>query len=148
VLHATAQLLRSLGYRDLAWRAADLALAQAHDTDDDRLLGACQFVPLMSMPTEAYAVIESQARTTYEELQRRAADPAARRGYGALHLSSALAQAQANRADLADSHLAEAREAACDLGDPAPLDALSMSFGPTNVELRSMAIAIELDEYD
>src|SRR5262249_31774551 len=113
----------------------------------DQLLGACQFMRLMCMPAEAYEVISAQARRTYEELQSRAADPHARRGYGALHLSSALALAQANRPDLIADHLSEARAEAETLGEPAKPGGLWMSFGPTNVGLGAMGSALELGEY-
>lgn len=145
VLHATASLLRSIGYRDLAWRASDMALTDARDAEDDRLIGACEFMRLTCMPAEAYRVIEIQARRTYEELQPRASDPGARRGYGALHLSAALAQA--GRADLVAEHIAEAKREALTLGEPAKPGSLSMSFGPTNVGLWTMASALESGEY-
>jgi len=147
VLHATASLLRSLGYRDLAWRASDMALASAREAESVTLIGATQFMRLMCMPTEASTVIAAQARTTYEELQPLAGDPAARRGYGALHLSVALAEAQAGRTGQIDQHLEEARREAVTLGEPMKPGGLSMSFGPTNVGLWRMGSALELGEY-
>jgi transcriptional regulator with XRE-family HTH domain len=147
VLHATASLLRSIGYRDLAWRASDMALAAAREAENLTLLGATQFMRLMCMPTEASTVIGTQARHTYEELQQRMADPGARRGYGAMHLAAALAAAQADRrADIA-AHLDEAGREAATLGEPIKPGGLSMSFGPTNVGLWAMSSALELGEY-
>ncbi len=147
VLHAAASLLRSIGYRDLAWRASDLAVAAARDAADDALLSATVFMRLMCMPAEAHRVIEAQARAVYEELQPRAGDPVARRGYGAMHLSSALACAQRGRPDLVADHLAEARAQAVTLGEPPHPGGLSMGFGPTNVGLWAMASALEAGEY-
>src|SRR6266545_867467 len=132
---------------DFAWRASDMALAEAREAESVTLIGATQFMRLMCMPTEASTVIAAQARTTYEELQPKAADPAARRGYGALHLSAALAEAQAGRTDQIDDHLEEARREAVTLGEPAKPGGLSMSFGPTNVGLWRMGSALELGEY-
>ena len=82
-----------------------------------------------------------QARRLYEELQAHDSDPIARRGYGAMHLSASLAEATGNRPDLAAEHLEEARRVARTLGEPDDPGGLSMSFGPTNVELWSMAAA-------
>lgn len=147
-LHSTASVLRSLGYRDLAWRASDLALDRAREAENDALLAAAQFMRLMTLPPEAHKVIELEARRTYEDLQQRAADPLARRGYGALHLSAALAEAQAGRKDLVLDHLTEAHREALTLGEPAVPGGLSMSFGPTNVGLWRMATFLESGEYE
>jgi transcriptional regulator with XRE-family HTH domain len=147
VLRATASLLRSIGYHDLAWRAAGMSVSNARAAESNELLGACQFSRLNCLPPEAYTVIEAQARRTYEELQPHTGDPGARRGYGALHLSAALALAQANRPDLVADHLAEAKEVALTLGEPANPGGLSMAFGPTNVGLWAMASALESGEY-
>jgi len=146
-LHAAASVLRSIGYHDLAWRAVDLALVDARTAADDRLLSACQHLRLLTMPAEAYQVKSAEAQRGYEELQARASDPAARRGYGALHLHAALAQAQSRRPDLVADHLAEARSVARTLGEPVRPGGLSMGFGPTNVTLWAMSAALEAGEY-
>lgn len=146
-LHATASVLRSLGYRDLAWRTSDMAMTQAREADDMLLLAACQFTRLSCLPPEAYAVIASQARSSYEELQPLTSEQGIRRGYGALHLAAALAEAQAGNHGQVDDHLVEARREAVTVGEPPYPGGLSMSFGPTNTELWAMSCALEAGEY-
>jgi transcriptional regulator with XRE-family HTH domain len=147
VLHVSASLLRFVGYRDLAWRASDMAVACAREADDLALLGACQFTRLKCLPPEAFRAVAAQARQTCEELQPCAGDPAVRRGYGSLHLTAALADAQANRPDLVAEHLAEAQAEAATLGEPPRYGGISMSFGPINVGLWAMGSALESGEY-
>jgi hypothetical protein len=86
--------LRSLNHRDLAWPAADQALAQAREAGDLGLVGTIEFGRLKCLPTETPQVIAAQAARVADELQT-SGNISARRGYGALHLSSALAAATA-----------------------------------------------------
>uniref|UniRef100_UPI00224D192D helix-turn-helix domain-containing protein n=1 Tax=Micromonospora sp. NBC_00855 TaxID=2975978 RepID=UPI00224D192D len=60
--------------------------------------------------------------------------------WGGLHLQSGLAASRSGRRSLADDHLAEARETAARLGDDR--DRI-LSFGPTNVGIWSVALAVE-----
>ena len=60
--------------------------------------------------------------------------------WGGLHLQSGLAAARSGRSDLADDHLAEATATAARIGDDR--DRL-LSFGPTNVGIWSVALAVE-----
>jgi hypothetical protein len=57
-----------------------------------------------------------------------------------LHLQSALAASRAGKQDAANAHLVEARDTARRLGDD--LDPV-LSFGPTNVGIWSVALAVE-----
>ncbi|HLL68509.1 MAG TPA: helix-turn-helix transcriptional regulator [Micromonosporaceae bacterium] len=147
VLHQVATFLRSVGYRDLAWRASDMALSAAREAEDMTLLGAVQFARLKCLPPEASGVIARQARRTYEELQPHTADPGVRRGYGALHLMAAFVEASANDTGNIQAHLDEARAEADTLGEPAYAGGLTMAFGPTNVGLWAMGSALELAEH-
>lgn len=144
--HDVASLLRSLGYRDLGWRAADYALHQARITEDDKFIAACQFMRLMCMPPEAHVVISASALSTANELQGRRG-PYALRGYGSMHLPAALAAAQAGRRDEVNEHLNEAWQVAQRIGEPDTPGGLSMSFGVTNVGLWKMASLLEEGEW-
>jgi transcriptional regulator with XRE-family HTH domain len=62
--------------------------------------------------------------------------------WGSLHLKSGLAAARAGKKDLADSHLAEARETACLIG--MDRDDYRLCFGPTNVNIWSVGLAVEM----
>lgn len=144
--HSTASLLRSIGYRDLAWRAADTALDYARQAEDDKLIAAAQFMRLMTMPPEAHQVIYADAVRTYEDMQSHT-QPGSKRGYGALHLPAALASSQAGNWDTAQDHLTEAQHIAGHVGEPDIPGGLSMSFGPTNVGLWKMASLLEAGHY-
>ncbi len=62
--------------------------------------------------------------------------------WGNLHLKSGLAAARAGKRDLADSHLGEARETAQRLGTDR--DDYRLCFGPTNVNIWSVGLAVEM----
>lgn len=147
VLHLVATFLRSVGYRDLAWRAADMALAAARNAEDLTLVGAVQFKRLLCMPVEAAKVIATEARRTYDALEPHTADPGVRRGYGMLHLVAGFAEASSGRPDDLAAHITEAQHAAESLGEPEHGGGMTMSFGPTNVGLWHMAAALELGEH-
>lgn len=151
VLSATAATMRSLGYRDLAWRAADMAYAQAQTSGLPWLIGPIQFTRLTCLPQEARAARTAAATTTLEILDRHSSDVRALRGYGALHLSAALNKAaqRDSSTDTVNAHLEEAQAVAQRLGEPDPEDGhngISMDFGPANVSLWRMSIAIEQGE--
>jgi hypothetical protein len=62
--------------------------------------------------------------------------------WGNLHLKSGLAAARAGNRDLADAHLAEAEETARCIGQDR--DDYRLCFGPTNVNIWSVALAVEM----
>ncbi len=62
--------------------------------------------------------------------------------WGNLHLKSGLAAARAGNRDLADAHLEEARETAERIG--VDRDDYRLCFGPTNVNIWSVGLAVEL----
>jgi transcriptional regulator with XRE-family HTH domain len=62
--------------------------------------------------------------------------------WGNLHLKSGLAAARSGQRDLADAHLAEAQETAARIG--ADRDDYRLCFGPTNVNIWSVGLAVEM----
>jgi transcriptional regulator with XRE-family HTH domain len=62
--------------------------------------------------------------------------------WGNLHLKSGLAAARAGKRDLADAHLDEAKETAKRVG--ADRDDYRLCFGPTNVNIWSVGLAVEM----
>jgi transcriptional regulator with XRE-family HTH domain len=144
VLHAASSLLRSINYRDLAWRAADVAMTNARQAEDPGLIGVVEFGRLKCMPSETPSLVAAQAARVCDELQRHPSNMDARRGYGSLHLSLALAAATllADQRDV-EAHLDEAASVARSVGEPPTAGGLSMGFGPTNVKLWRMAAALE-----
>jgi transcriptional regulator with XRE-family HTH domain len=140
-------VLKSLGYRDLALSAARVAVAAALEAEDPAWIGATRYFYTLALPMEAPKLSEKVATRTLVELQANAAQPRTRQMLGQLHLSAALASAADQRADDAAGHLAEAGREARSLGDPDDGIGFNlMCFGPTNVGLWRMTIAGELAE--
>jgi transcriptional regulator with XRE-family HTH domain len=140
-------VLKSLGYRDLALSAARVAVAAALEAEDPAWTGATRYFYTLALPMEAPRLSAKVATRTLVELHANAAEPRTRQMLGQLHLSAALASAADRRADDAAGHLAEADREARSLGDP--VDGIGfnlMCFGPTNVGLWRMTLAGELAE--
>jgi transcriptional regulator with XRE-family HTH domain len=146
--YETSVCLRNLGYRDLALPAARIAVAAAQDLGDLAWLGAARFVHTLAMPIEAAGTTSRIAGRTVDELQAGAADKSVRQMYGQMHLSASMACAVDGREDDAAAHLAEARAEAATLGDPEDGKGFNLcGFGPTNLGLWDMTVAIELGDY-
>jgi transcriptional regulator with XRE-family HTH domain len=81
--------------------------------------------------------------STADRIEDEVADdnPAAVSVYGYLHLEAGLASARGGDAEAAGDHLAEAREAADRLG--ADRDDYRLAFGPSNVDIWSVALPVE-----
>ncbi len=142
--YATDQVLSKLGYPDLASTAVDRyewAAAQSGDelavlVGDYRrageLIGTADFRGAQQMLEDSRAQLEPQLRT---------GAPATWSTWGNLHLKSGLAAARAGDRPTADAHLEHAREAAGITGER---DDYRLAFGPTNVEIWSVGLAVEL----
>lgn len=139
--------LRDLGYRDLALFAAEVAVRAAQETEDPAWLGAARFMHTVTMPVETAGTTSRVAERSIGELQRGAANVEVRQVLGLVHLSAGLACAVDGRPDDAAAHLAAAQSEADSLGDPADGLGFHMQyFGPTNVGLWRMNIALESGE--
>ena len=140
--------LRNLGYRDLALPAARIAVAAAQELADPAWLGAARFVHTLAMPIETAGTTARIAERSLAELQAGAVDVQVRQMLGQMHLSASMACAVDGRAGDAQAHLREARREAATLGDPQDGAGFNLcSFGPTNLALWRMNVAIELGEY-
>lgn len=138
--------LRGLGFRDLAWHAANLAVQAARETEDPAWIGVAQHAYVVALPQEASATAGIASRAA-SDLQPHLSRADVRAAYGMLHLATALAAATARRADDASAHLTEAAAEAEGLGEPVDGTGFnSMNFGPTNVALWRMNITNELGE--
>ncbi|MEU8821787.1 helix-turn-helix transcriptional regulator [Actinoplanes sp. NPDC048796] len=147
IAYETSVALRNLGYRDLSWPAARIAVNASRELADPAWMGAADFIFTLSLPMEAAQVSRSVGEKSLSQLQAAAADPQARQMLGQVHLSAALSSAVARQEQNAAAHLAEAEREAATLGDPdGPGFNLSF-FGPTNIHLWKMAIFTELGEY-
>lgn len=139
--------LSCLGYRDLALPMSRIALRGAEESGDPAWIGAARFLHAIVLPMEAPALAARAAGRALSEMQAVAGDPRARQMLGQLHLSAALSSAVSGADDDARAHLAEAAKEAGTLGDPADgVGFAALGFGPTNVDLWRMTLALESGE--
>jgi transcriptional regulator with XRE-family HTH domain len=144
--NAAGMTLRHLGYCDLAYTAASRAVEAARRLDDPILAGQAAYLRVLTMPKPRgwKRPLEIAQRAT-GDLASYIASRDAAETYGMLHLTAALSAAAVNRSDLAGEHLAEARAIADRHGERT--DAWC-TFGPTNVGIWGLAIAMELGDYE
>ncbi|MFF0607771.1 helix-turn-helix domain-containing protein [Nocardia tengchongensis] len=142
--YSSHSLAHKLGFADLATLAVERMAWAAGESGDPVWIAAGQF--------QRAAILTSggdwNAALRYLETCRGDIESRLSVGHrtdliawGGLHLQSGLAAARSGRRELADSHLAEARETAGRIGgdrrDPV------LSFGTTNVGIWSVALAVE-----
>ncbi len=141
-LHAAFYLAKDLGHGDLAWMVAGHLHAAAQAIGEPEWTALADFV-------RAHATVGLQARERGLALAERSADALtpddgpAGQVYGMLHLSAALQSAVTGADDRARAHLAEAAETAQRTGDGT---FGGLNFGPRNVGVWRVALALELGE--
>jgi transcriptional regulator with XRE-family HTH domain len=146
--YLTSTCLRHLGYRHVAVEAARIAQSAAEEAGHPAWRGAARFAYAQALPVEAAGVAARAAARTMIELQPRASDRAIRQVLGQLHLAAALRSAVDGRPETASDHLAEAEREAASLGEPGPSGGFNaMCFGPSNVTLWRMSIAVDAGEH-
>jgi hypothetical protein len=144
VLHAAFYLSKDLGHGDLAWMVSGHLHAAAVTLGEPVLGSLARFV-------RSHATVGLQAQERGLQLAARSAellepdDGPAGQVYGMLHLSAALKSAVTGQADLARTHLHEAAETAGRTGDGT---FAGLNFGPRNVGVWRVALALELGEPD
>ncbi|WP_280366695.1 helix-turn-helix domain-containing protein [Nocardia wallacei] len=145
--YAASQVCYKLGYVDLSSLAVDRyewAAAQSGDElavligDYQRageLIGTADWDTALQLLERSRAQIED--RISGDDLPALAV-------WGNLNLKSGLVAARAGQRDLADDFLAEARETADRIG--ADRDDYRLFFGPTNVGIWSVGLAVEMND--
>lgn len=131
--------IKPFGYVDLATRLGERALRAAEQAGDAVCAAAARFAI-------AQAALAGGCRRRSYHLAESAAvelsdggDDDARAWYGLLHLHAALSAGALGRGDTAEAHLDEAARIASHVaGDP-----WRMEFGPTNVRLWRVGVALE-----
>jgi tetratricopeptide (TPR) repeat protein len=143
---ASRQFTYKLGYSDLAslladryeWAAAQsgdrLAVAVGDTMRAAELIGAGEWNGARSIMTASRDSLESDLVGK--------PDAATLSVYGYLHLEEALATSRAGNAEATWDHLREAEEVASRLGQDR--DDYRLAFGPTNVSIWGVALAVEL----
>ncbi|MEV0360521.1 helix-turn-helix transcriptional regulator [Nocardia sp. NPDC050697] len=142
---ATSQAVYKLGYTDLSSLAVDrYEWAAARSGDELAVLvgdyqRAGELICVADFTAAEDLLATSRARLE-DELHR--GDGATLATYGNLHLKSALAAARSGKRDAADAHLEEARQIAARIGTDR--DDYRLCFGPANVAIWSVGLAVEL----
>jgi transcriptional regulator with XRE-family HTH domain len=144
---ACSAALAKLGEPEAAWIAADRAMAAAEKAGNPLLVAAGAYrLVFVFINARHYDQAEETARTTAEALQPMAEqdDPQAMSLWGGLTLQRAIIAARVNDPDLAYSQLERASQVAGRLGEGH--NEYNTEFGPANVRLYEIAVAVELGD--
>ena len=144
---ACSAALAKLGEPDVAWIAADRAMAAAERAGDPLLVAAGAYrLVFVFIAARQYGQAEESARTTADALRpmTEESNPQAMSLWGGLTLQRAVIAARMNDADSAYSQLEQAGRIAGELGEGR--NDYNTEFGPANVGLYEIAIAVELGD--
>jgi transcriptional regulator with XRE-family HTH domain len=144
---ACSAALAKLGEPEAAWIAADRAMAAAERAGNPILVAAGAFrLVLVFLAARHYDQAEETARTAVDALQPRAdqGDPQAMSLWGALTLQRAVIASRRNDPDTAYDQLERASQVADQLGEGR--NDYNTEFGPANVALHEIAVAVELGD--
>jgi tetratricopeptide (TPR) repeat protein len=145
---AVAAVMAKLGETDAAWIAADRAAFTAEAVGEPLAVAASLFrMAHAFLSLSQLAQAQEVAGTTVKGLAQRAAKEPTLETlslYGAFHLVLAIAAARENNRQQAHKHLDQAREIAANLGEDR--DDFGTEFGPTNVALHAVSVAVELGD--
>jgi transcriptional regulator with XRE-family HTH domain len=147
VYHAFSASLSKLGQHDAAWVATDRALSAAEKLEEPLLLAAGAFrLCLVFQGARQFSQVLATASTAAEAIKPAASvsNLPATSLFGALNLQLAVASARMNDGQEAYRYLDIAREAAGVLGSDR--NDYETEFGPTNVRLHEVAVAVELGD--
>ncbi|WP_436493445.1 helix-turn-helix domain-containing protein [Actinokineospora sp. HUAS TT18] len=145
--HSAAAVLSKLGETGAAWVAVDRAIRAAEDAEDPLLMAAGAFrLAILFQSDRRFDLVNRVASTAANAISRlvESGERAALSLTGALHLQLAVAAARSDDADSAYSHLAKAERMAKKLGTDG--NDYDTEFGPTNVFLHEIGIAVELGD--
>jgi tetratricopeptide (TPR) repeat protein len=144
---ACSAALAKLGEPEAAWIAADRAIVAAERAGDPLMMAAGAFrLGFVFLGARLFDQAEENARTATDALwllvdQGR---HEAMSLWGGLTLQRAVAASRLNQANQAYEHLERAREVADRLGDGR--NDYNTEFGPANVALHEVAVAVELGD--
>ncbi len=143
MLGSTGQARRT----EAAWIAADRAMDAAERAGNPMLVAAGAFrLVFVFLAARHYDQAEETARTAADALRdsAEAGDPAAMSLWGGLTLQRAVIASRLNDSDTAYSQLDLAKDVAGNLGEGR--NDFDTEFGPANVSIHEVAIAIELGD--
>ena len=144
---ACSAALAKLGEPEAAWIAADRAMAAGERAGNPMLVAAGAFrLVFVFIAARHYDQGEETARTAADALRAMAdqGDAVAISLWGALTLQRAVIASRVNDPDAAYGHLVQAARVAARLGEGR--NDYSTEFGPANVGLYEIAVAVELGD--
>jgi transcriptional regulator with XRE-family HTH domain len=145
--HAAAGVLSKMDELAAAWVAVDRSISAAEEADDPLLMAAGAFrLAIVFQNSRRQDLAMRTAQTAVKALGRlvEAGEPEAVAMRGALYLQLAVASARLNHAEDAYGFLDQARKAASFLG--VDRNDYNTEFGPTNVLLHEVNVAVELGD--
>jgi transcriptional regulator with XRE-family HTH domain len=145
--HLAATTLSKIGEADLGWIAAERAMHAADQSDDPLVLASAARAGTHALlATGRYNDALDLGVTAAGWLRDKVTDndPAALSLFGMLHLRTAVAAARDHDRPMATELLSQASDAARQLGVDA--NYWQTSFGPTNVELHRLSVALDLGD--
>jgi transcriptional regulator with XRE-family HTH domain len=147
--HVARMILNQLGHHDLAWSAVENGALGAARLGD-ALFQACSAWDrcgvLLHTGATAEAISVAEAALGHLEPRLAAPTPQELSLWGALQLRCAVAASRRHDAPAAWQYLSEAEAVAQRLG--VDRNDFQTVFGPTNVEIHAVEIAVELDQPD
>jgi transcriptional regulator with XRE-family HTH domain len=144
---ACSASLAKLGEPEAAWIAADRAMDAAERAGNAMLVAAGAFrLVFVFLAARHYDQAEETARTAADALKAvaEAGDSAAMSLWGGLTLQRAVIASRLNDSDAAYSQLDQAKDIAAKLGEGR--NDFDTEFGPANVGIHEVAIAIDLGD--
>ena len=145
--HLAATTLSKVGESDLAWIAAERAMQAADQADDVLVLASAARAgthALLAVGRYSDALDLGTTASQWLAARLNDDDPAALSLYGMLQLRTAVAAGRRQDRSTAVELLARASNAAQRLGRDA--NYWTTGFGPTNVELHRLSIALDLGD--
>ncbi|MGX1548393.1 helix-turn-helix domain-containing protein [Streptomyces adustus] len=145
--HTCSGALANMGEPEAAWIAVDRAVVAAERADDPLLMAAGEFRLSIVFLGARHFEQAAQASGSAADALRPLAESGQLEAValrGALTLQRAVAAARLNQADDAYGYLRDAREMANRVGDGR--NDYNTEFGPTNVGLHEVAVAVDLGD--
>src|SRR5215207_2146149 len=148
IYQAAAAIMAKLRETDIAWVAAERAIAAAERSGDPLLAAAGDFrLAHVFLSGDQLSQAERVVNVATAALEPRVVDdspPPLLSVWGALHLVGAVVASRQERPETALANMRSAQEAADRLGEDR--DDFGTEFGPTNVALHAVAVAVELGD--
>ena len=145
--HTCSAALANMGEPEAAWIAVDRAVVAAERADDPLLMAAGEFRLSIVFLGARHFEQAAQASGTAADALRGLSDSGDLEAIalrGALTLQRAVAAARMNEAEAAYDHLRQARAMAQEVGEGR--NDYNTEFGPTNVGLHEVAVAVDLGD--